>query len=95
MHHPHYDLTKPNKQYQFVLLYMPHNLFEGNMYKYILTGIDIASGYKIARFLGTTESSKVAFVLEAIYKKSCVFKYPKVFQCDGAELQTMLDLTWT
>ena len=74
---------------------MPHNLFEGNMYKYILTGIDIASGYKIARFLGTTEPRKVALVLEAIYKKSCVFKYPKVFQCDGAELQTMIDLTCT
>ena len=27
IHHPHYDLTKPNKQHQFDLLYMPHNLF--------------------------------------------------------------------
>ena len=42
----HYDMTKPNKQHQFDLLYMPHNLFEGNKYKYILTAIDVASRYK-------------------------------------------------
>ena len=43
IHHPHYDVTKPNEQHQFDLLYMPHNLFEGNTYKYILSGIDIRS----------------------------------------------------
>ena len=42
MHYPHYDVTKLNEQHQFDLLYMHHNLFEGNMYKYILTGIDVA-----------------------------------------------------
>ena len=83
IHHPHYDVTKPNEQHQFDLLYMPHNLFEGNTYKYILTGIDVASRYKVARSLRTKKSSEVAFVLEAIYKKGGVFKYPKVFQCDN------------
>ena len=88
IHHPHYDVTKPNEQHQFDLLYMPHNLFEGNTYKYILTGIDVASRYKVARPLRTKKSSKVAFVLEAIYKKGGVFKYPKTFQCDnGSELK--------
>ena len=43
INHPHYDITKPNKQHQFDLLYMPHNLFEGNTYKYTLTGINVAS----------------------------------------------------
>ena len=76
-------MTKPNEQHQFDLLYMPHNLFEGNTYKYILTGIDVASRYKVARSLRTKKSSEVAFVLEAIYKKGGVFKYPKVFQCDN------------
>ena len=51
--HPHYDVTEPNEQHQFDFLYMPHNLFEGNTYKYILTGIDVASRYKVARPLGT------------------------------------------
>ena len=80
INHPHYDVTKPNEQYQFDLLYMSHNLFEGNTYKYILTGIDVTSRYKVARPLSTEKSSEVAFVLEAIYKKGGVFKYPKAFQ---------------
>ena len=83
IHHPHYDVTKPNEQHQFDLLYMPRNLFEGNTYKYILTGIGVASRYKVARSVRTKKSSEVAFVLEAIYKKGGVFKYPKVFQCDN------------
>ena len=88
INHSHYDMTKPNKQHQFDLLYMPHNLFEGNKYKYILTAIDVASRYKVARPLRTKKSSKVAFVLEAIYKKGGVFKYPKAFQCDnGSEFK--------
>ena len=62
---------------------MPHNLFEGNTHKYILTGIDVASRYKVARPLKTKKLNEVAFVPEAIYKKGDVFKYPKVFQCDN------------
>ena len=88
IHHPHYDVTKPNEQHQFDLLYMPHNLFEGNTYKYILTGIGVASRYKVTTALRTKKSSEVAFVLEAIYKKGGVFKYPKTFQCNnGSEFK--------
>ena len=88
VHHPHYDVTKPNEQHQFDLLYMPHNLFEGNTYKYILTGIDIASRYKVARPLRTKKSREVTFSLEAICKRSGVFKFPKTFQCDnGSEFK--------
>ena len=77
--HPHHDVTKPYEQHQLDLLYMPHNFFEGNTYKHILTGIDVASRCKVARPLRTKKSSKVAFVLEAICKKGGVFKYPKAF----------------
>ena len=77
-------MTEPNEQHQSDILYMPHNRFEGNTYKYILMGIDVASGYKVARPLNTKKSSEVVFVLEeAIYKKGGAFKYPKVFQCDN------------
>ena len=62
---------------------MPHNVFEGNTYKYILTGVDVASRCKVTRPLRTKKSSDVAFVLETFYKKGGVFKYPKVFQCDN------------
>ena len=67
---------------------MPHNLFEGNTNKYILTGIDIASRYKVARPLRTKKSREVTFSLEAICKRSGVFKFPKTFQCDnGSEFK--------
>ena len=85
IHHPHYDVTKPNEQHQFDLLYMSHNLFEG---KCTLTGIDVASRCKVARPLRTRKSSEVAFVLEVIFKKGSVFTYPKAFQCDnGSEFK--------
>ena len=88
IHHPHYNMAKPNEQHQFDLLYMPHNVFEGNTYKFILTDIDVALRYKVARPLWTKKSSEVAFALEAIYKKGGVFKHPKAFQCDnGPEIK--------
>ena len=89
INYPHYDVAEPNEQRQFDILYTPHNLFEGNTHKYILTGIDVASRYKVARLLKTKKSSEVVFVLEAIYKKGGVFKYLKVFQCDnGSEFRS-------
>ena len=77
IHHPHYDVTKPNEQHQFDLFYMSNNVFEANTN---LTGTDIAWRYKVARPLRTKKSNEVAFVLEAIYKKGGVFKYLKAFQ---------------
>ena len=41
INHSHYDVTKPNEQHQFDLPYVPHNIFEGNTYKYILAGVDV------------------------------------------------------
>ena len=76
-------MTKTNEQHHFDLLYVPHNVFEGNTYKYILTGVDVASRYKVTRALRTKKSSEVAFVLGAIYKKGGDFKYPEVFQSDN------------
>ena len=88
INYPHYDVKKPNIQHQFDLLNMPHNIFEGNTYKYVLTGIDVASRYKVPRPLRTKKSSEVAVVLEAIYKMRSVFEYLEVFQCDnGSEFK--------
>ena len=53
------------------------------MYKFVLTSKGVASRYKVARPLRIKKSSQVAFVLEAIYKKGSVFKYPKTFQYDN------------
>ena len=76
-------MTKPNEQHQFHLVHMPHSFFEGNKSKYLLSGVDIASRYRVARPLTTKKSSEVAFVLGAIYKKGGAFKYPKVLQIDN------------
>ena len=62
INHPYYDVKKPNGQHQFDLLYMLYNVIEGNIYRYILTGIDVASRYKVVRLLRTIKSSKVVFV---------------------------------
>ena len=52
-------------------------------YKYILTGVDVASRCKVARALRTKKVSEVALVLEAICRQGCLFEYPKVFQRDN------------
>ena len=89
IHCPHYDVTKPNEQQQFDLIPMPHNVFEGNTYRYILSGVDVASRFKVAEPLTTKKSGEVAFVFGAIYKKKGgLFKYLKVFQIDnGSEFK--------
>ena len=76
-------MTEPNEHHQFDILYVPHNVFKGITWKYVLTGIDVASRYKAARPRKTKKSSEVALELKAIYKKGGVFKYPKAFQCDN------------
>ena len=84
INHSHYDVTKPNEQHQFDLVHMLHNFFEGNTYKYLLSGVDLASRYRFARSLTTKESIEVAFVLGAIYKKKGgAFNYPKLLQIDN------------
>ena len=95
--HPHYDVTKPNEEYQFDLAHMPHDVFEGNTYRYLLTGIDVTSRYKVAKPLLTKKIKEVAFLLGAIYKKGGNFKYSEVFQCDNesefkAEVKKLLEI---
>ena len=59
INHPHYEMTKSNGQHQFDLLYVPHNVFEGNTYKYILTGVDFAPRYKVANALWTKKQKRL------------------------------------
>ena len=87
--HPHFIVKVPNQQHQFDVLYMPHDKFQGSVYKYILTGVDVASRYKVAKPLRTKKASDVAFLLKNIYKsKANPLKWPEVFQCDnGSEFK--------
>ena len=59
INHPHYDVTKPNEQHQFDLLYVPHNVFEGNTYKYILTGVDVDQDIRSPGPLGPKNQAKL------------------------------------
>ena len=73
-------MTKPNKQHQFDLLCVHHdNVCEENTYRYKLTGVDTTSRFNVSGVLETNKASNVAFLLEAICKKSGVFRNPKVF----------------
>ena len=73
--------------HQFDMLYMPSNTLYGSKYKYILSGIDVASRYKVARPLRTKQAKDVAEVIANIYKVGPL-TYPKIFQCDnGSEFK--------
>ena len=84
---PHYQVTIPNEMHQFDLLYMPSDTLYGNKYKYILSGIDAASRYKVARPLRTKQACDVAEMIADIYKVGPLM-YPSTFQCDnGSEFK--------
>ena len=92
---PHYEVTIPNEIHQFDLLYMPSDTLYGNMYKHILTGIDVASRYKVVRPLRTKQAKDVAAMIADIYKVGPL-TYPKIFQFDNgsefkAEVTKMLE----
>ena len=56
-------------------------------HKYILSGIDVASRYKVARPLRTKQAKDVADMIADIYKVGPL-TYPKIFQCDnGSEFK--------
>ena len=91
---PHYEVTTPNEVHQFDVLYMPQDKLYGNTYKYILSGIDVASRYKVARPMRTKQAKDVAEMISDIYKVGPL-TWPKVFQCDNgsefkAEVSKML-----
>ena len=65
---PLYEVTIPNEIHQFDLLYMPSDTLYGNKYKYILSGINVASRYKVARPLRSKQAKDVADMIADIYK---------------------------
>ena len=72
---------------QFDLLYMPSDTLYGNKYKHILSGIDVASRYKVARPLRAKQAKDVADMIVDIYKVDPL-THPKIFQCDnGSEFK--------
>ena len=84
---PNYEVKIINEMHQFDLLYMPGDILYGNKYKYILSGIDVTSRYKVARPLRTKQAKDVADMIADIYKVGPL-TFPKIFQCDnGSEFK--------
>ena len=84
---PHYQVTIPNEMHQFDLLHMPSDMLYGNKYRYILSRIDVASRYKVARPLRTKWPKDVAEMIANIYKVGPL-TYPMIFQCNnGSEIK--------
>ena len=66
---------------------MPNDTLYRIKYKYILSGIDVASRYKVVRPLGTKQAKDVAEMIANIYKVGPL-TYPKIFQCgSGSEFK--------
>ena len=55
-------MTRNNEKHQSDLLFEPHNVFEGNINKHALTGVNIVSRYKVSSTLRTKRASEIAFV---------------------------------
>ena len=61
--------------------------YTGNKYEYILSGIDEASRYKVARPTRTKWAKDVADMIADIYEVGPLI-YPKIFQChNGSEFK--------
>ena len=66
---------------------MPSDMLYGNKYKYILSGIDVSSKYKVAKPMRMKQGKEVANIIADIYKVGPLI-YPKVFQFDnGSEFK--------
>ena len=74
--------------HQFDLLYMPSDTLYGNKYKYILSGIDVASMWlPDTKWLRTKQAADIATMIADIYKVGPL-TYPKIFQCEnGSEFK--------
>ena len=77
---PTFDVSIPNAVHQADLLFLPHDKIGRKIYKYALTVVNIASRFKAAEALTSTDSSEVAKAFQKIYKG--VLKWPKVLQVD-------------
>ena len=87
----HYEVMLPNEMQQLDLLYMPSDTLYRNKYKYVLSGVEVASRCKVTRPLRTKQAKDIANMIADIYKVGPL-SYPKVFHCDnGSEFKGYQD----
>ena len=73
------DVVAPNEVQKADLLFLPHDRLGRKTFKYALTVVDVASGYKEAEPLSTKEAKEVADALSRIYKRGPL-KWPNLLQ---------------
>ena len=65
------------------MIYIPYDKFHWSTNKYILTGVDVALRYMVAKPLSMKKASDVAFLLKNMYEsKANLLKRSEVFKCD-------------
>ena len=75
---------KPNDIHQAVILYLPHDRYEKEVYKYALNIVDVASGYKASHQFLTENSKEAAQAFQWMYGNT-LFTYPKTLIIDDGK----------
>ena len=76
--------AKPNDIHQADILYLPHDKFKTETYKYALNIVDVASRYKGSYQLATKNSKEVAQAFQWIYENTSL-TYPKTLIVDDGK----------
>ena len=76
--------AKPNDIHQANILYLPHDRYKKQVYKYVLNIIDVASRYKGSYQLATKNAKEVAQAFQWIYDNSQL-TYPKTLIIDDGK----------
>ena len=79
---PHFDITKPFKMWQFDEIILAKDILYGTPYIGAITGMDVASTFKVARPLKNKTAKEASERIEDIFKTRGL-KYPEIFQCDN------------
>ena len=76
--------AKPNDIHQADILYLPHDKYKKNIYKYALNIVDVTSRYKGSYQLTTKNRKEVAQAFQWIYGNT-LLTYPKTLIIDDGK----------
>lgn len=76
-----FDVPTPNAAHKADLLFMPHNRLGRQVFKYVLTVVDVASRFKEAEPLISKRSCEIAQALRRIWARGPL-KWPRLLQVD-------------
>ena len=77
--------AKPNDINRAYILYLPHDRYEKEVYKYILDIVNVANRYKGSYRLATKNSKKAAQAFQWIIYENTQLTYPKTLIIDDGK----------